>query len=340
MNRCIELALKGERNVSPNPMVGSVIVLDGNVIGEGYHTLYGQAHAEVNAVNSVADQKLLKKATLYVNLEPCSHHGKTPPCADLIIEKGFKEVIIGTVDPNPLVCGKGIEKLKNAGIAVMYGINEAACRELNRRFFTFQEKKRPYVILKWAQTADGFIDTKRTEGSDAKPLQISGEASRKLLHQWRSEEQAIMVGTNTALLDNPRLTVREVEGKNPIRITIDKWLRIPKHFHLFDGSVPTLVFTGLRETSSTNLEYIQIDAEKDIVPQVLDVLYQKNIRSVLVEGGEQLLTGFLKYGSWDEARVFQSQQKLLKGVSAPALSMAGKEETAVGADILKVYRNK
>lgn len=339
MRRCIELARKGGGGATPNPMVGSVIISEGKIIGEGYHEKYGEAHAEVNAIRSVKDPELLRNATLYVNLEPCSHYGKTPPCADLIIEKGIPEVIIGSVDTNSLVCGKGIEKLKKAGVSVLTGILEKECKELNKRFFTFHEKKRPYVILKWAESADGFIDLKRTEGSTEKAVQISGGESQKLVHQWRSEEQAIMVGTGTAMLDNPQLTVREVQGKNPIRVTIDKWMRIPKEYYLLDRTTPTIIFTGLENNSEDNLEFIHVDVEKDIVPQALEILHQKNIHSLLVEGGELLLNSFIKSKAWDEARVFKSGQKLLKGVPAPQLNIAETEEKKVGTDILTVYRN-
>ncbi len=337
IKRCLELAAKGLGNVAPNPMVGSVIVLDGNIIGEGFHQQYGQAHAEVNAVNSVENKDLLKKATLYVNLEPCSHFGKTPPCADLIIEHKIPYVVIGTIDSNSMVCGRGIEKLVKAGIDVKTGVLENECKELNKRFFTYHEKKRPYIILKWAQTADGFVDAKRTEDSTEKALQISNSDSKKLLHKWRSEEQAIMVGTNTALLDNPSLTVREVQGKNPLRITFDKWLRIPTEFHLFDKSTPTLIFTANSVPSETNLEYVTIDFEKDIILQVLAELYKRNIQSLIVEGGSQVLNSFIDEGLWDEARVFISDQKIEKGLHAPVLKENPISKQNISGDKLMIY---
>jgi diaminohydroxyphosphoribosylaminopyrimidine deaminase/5-amino-6-(5-phosphoribosylamino)uracil reductase len=340
MKRCLDLAVLGLGSVAPNPMVGSVIVCDGEIIGEGYHQQYGQAHAEVNAINSVKDKELLKKSTLYVNLEPCSHFGKTPPCADLIIEHKIPNVVIGSIDTNVLVSGKGIKKLEDAGIVVTDGVLEADCRKLNKRFYTFQEKKRPYVILKWAQTADGFIDVKRHEESTSKPIQISNSDSKKLLHLWRSQEQAIMIGTNTALLDNPQLTVREVKGKNPLRITIDKWLRIPKHFNLFDKSTPTLVFTASDEPSQTNLEFVKIDFEKEVIPQVLNELFKRNIHSLIVEGGENILNSFIDADLWDSARVFISDKKLEKGVSAPLLKMEPVVKENISGDKLLFYVNQ
>ena len=321
MQHCIQLAKRGFGNVAPNPMVGCIIICDGIVIGEGYHQQYGQAHAEVNAINSVENKELLKKSTLYVNLEPCAHHGKTPPCADLIIENKIPNVVIGCMDINSVVNGQGIEKLTKAGINVTEGILEDECKKLNKRFFTVHEKKRPYIILKWAQTSDGFIDIKRNEENPGKALQISNAESCRLLHQWRSQEQSIMVGTNTALLDNPQLTVREMEGKNPLRITIDKWLRIPKQYHLFDKSTPTLIFTSVDEPSETNLEFVKIDFEQALIPQILKELYQRTIQSLLVEGGEQLLNSFIEIDAWDEARVFISDKKIEKGVNAPVLKM-------------------
>ncbi|HXC06303.1 MAG TPA: bifunctional diaminohydroxyphosphoribosylaminopyrimidine deaminase/5-amino-6-(5-phosphoribosylamino)uracil reductase RibD, partial [Bacteroidia bacterium] len=255
MRRCLELAAQGLGSVAPNPMVGSVIVHQGRIIGEGWHQRYGEAHAEVNAIAAVQEKNLLSGSCLYVNLEPCAHFGKTPPCADLIIRTGIPEVVIGSIDPFAQVSGKGIEKLVKAGIRVRTGVLETECRELNRRFFTFQEQKRPYIILKWAETADRFMDRIRTFGSGEAPLQISSAPSLQLLHQWRSEEQAILIGTHTALLDNPRLTVRERQGKNPLRIVLDPMNRIPASFHLKDGTTPTLVITAQPMGSSHNLEY-------------------------------------------------------------------------------------
>jgi diaminohydroxyphosphoribosylaminopyrimidine deaminase/5-amino-6-(5-phosphoribosylamino)uracil reductase len=340
MKRCLALGAKALREVAPNPMVGSVIVHEGKVIGEGYHIFYGKEHAEVNAIRSVNDKQLLKHATLYVNLEPCSHFGKTPPCADLIIKHHIPHVVIGSVDTNSLVAGQGIEKLKKAGIKVEIGILQEECRTLNKRFFTHHEKKRPYIILKWAQTQDGYIDAKRKIGDPEKALQISNEASQKLVHQWRSEEQAIIVGTHTALLDNPQLTVRMISGKNPLRITIDKTLRIPATHHLLDKSTPTLIFTAEETESEINLEYVQIDFTIPIVPQILQELHKRNIRSLLVEGGERLLSGFIQSGFWDEANVFISNKKINEGVRAPLLIEKPASTEDVNSDLLLKYQNQ
>lgn len=337
MQQCLLLASKGFGKVAPNPMVGSVIVCDGKIIGEGFHQRFGQAHAEVNAISAVENKELLLKSTLYVNLEPCSHYGKTPPCADLIIEHNIPNVVIGCRDVNSVVNGRGFEKLINAGVNVMEDVLKDECKKLNKRFFTFHEKKRPYIILKWAQTSDGFIDAKRDEQNPGKALQISNAESRKLLHRWRSQEHAIMVGTNTALLDNPQLTVREWQGENPLRITIDKWLRIPKQYHLFDKSTPTLIFTALEEPSVNNLEFVKIDFDKAIIPQVLEELYKHTIQSLLVEGGEQLLNSFIEIDMWDEARVFVSDKKIEKGVKAPVLNTNAISKEDINGDKLLTF---
>ncbi len=339
MKRCLELGSRALREVAPNPMVGSVIVYENEIIGEGYHQIYGKEHAEVNAIRSVSDKSLLKKSTLYVNLEPCSHFGKTPPCADLIIEHQIPHVVIGNIDTNALVSGQGIEKLKKAGIKVDIGVIQAECRELNKRFFTHHEKKRPYVILKWAQTQDGFIDVKRSLTDKEKPLQVSNNASQKLVHQWRSEEQAIIVGTNTALLDNPQLTVRVIAGKNPLRIVLDRTLRIPTDYHLFDKSTPTLVLTEKEIASHINLEYVGIDFTIPLVPQILQELYKRNIRSLLVEGGERLLSSFIQSGFWDEANVFISSKKINEGIHAPIFIEQPKSVENINGDQLLKYRN-
>lgn len=339
IRRCLELGKKALREVAPNPMVGSVIVLDGKIIGEGYHQFYGKEHAEVNAIRSVQDKSALKDATLFVNLEPCSHYGKTPPCADLILEHHISHVVIGSVDTNSLVAGQGIERLKKAGVKVEVGILEEECRELNKRFFTHHEKKRPFVILKWAQTKDGFIDNKRELNDKKKALQISNEASQKLVHRWRSEEQAIVVGTHTALLDNPQLTVRAISGKNPLRIAIDRTLRIPPDYHLMDKSTPTLILTEKEAESEINLEYVQMDFNIPLVPQLLHELYKRNIRSLLVEGGEQLLNSFIQAGLWDEAAIFISDITIEKGVQAPSLIEQPFSTENINGDQLLKYKN-
>jgi diaminohydroxyphosphoribosylaminopyrimidine deaminase/5-amino-6-(5-phosphoribosylamino)uracil reductase len=339
MRRCLELAQKGEGNVAPNPMVGCVIVLDNEIIGEGYHEQYGKAHAEVNAINSVNDKSLLKKATLYVNLEPCSHFGKTPPCADLIVEHNIPYVVIGTIDTFAQVSGRGIEKLAKAGIDVRTGVLEDECKELNKRFFTFQEKQRPYIILKWAQTSDGFIDVIRSEDGTDKPLRISNDASQKLSHTWRSLEQAIIVGKRTAMADNPQLTVREIPGKNPLRIALDRNLTIPKNYFLLDKSTPTLIFTSADTASEPNLEYKRLNFDDELLPQILETLYEKNIQSLIVEGGTKLINSFVHNGLWDEARVFISQQTIEDGVNAPELNLRPASKEDVEGDQLLVFKN-
>lgn len=338
MRRCLSLAEQGLGNVAPNPMVGCVIVHNGEVIGEGYHMQYGQAHAEVNAINSVKDQLLLKRSTLYVNLEPCAHYGKTPPCADLIVHHKIPYVVIGSTDSNSLVKGKGIEKLVSAGCDVKVGVLEEECRELNRRFFTYHEQKRPYIILKWAQSADRFIDTQRTIEEAGQAAQISNEASRRLVHKWRSEEQAIMVGTNTALLDNPMLTVREHKGKNPLRIIIDRQLKVPLNYNVFDGSAPTLVFTEMKEKRSEKADYVPVKFDSQLLKHIVGELYRRNIQSVIVEGGAQLIESFALQGMWDEARVFTSRRRLGTGVAAPSMSSEALFTESIAGDELNIYR--
>lgn len=319
MKRCIELAAMGLGHTYPNPVVGSVIVHENNIIGEGYHTKAGEPHAEVNAINSVHDKNLLKNSTIYVNLEPCSHFGKTPPCADLIIEKKIPEVVIGTSDPNIKVAGKGIEKLKNAGCNVVTGILENECSELNKRFFTFHSKNRPYIILKWAQTADGFIDIERKPDEPIKPYWITNEISRILVHKWRSEEQAIMIGTNTALKDNPQLNVRDWFGINPVKVVIDRKLIIGKEKNIFQNNVKTIVFNEMTDKISNtyNQEFIKISFNENIIPQILDVLFKIQTQSVIVEGGTFLINSFYNSNLWDEARVFVGNRFFYKGVKAP-----------------------
>lgn len=351
IKRCLKLAEKGFGKVAPNPMVGCVIVYKGKVIGEGYHQEYGSAHAEVNAIRSVKmkDLRLLKNATLYVNLEPCAHFGKTPPCADLIIKGGFKYVVIGTLDPNPLVAGRGIQKLISAGIDVKLGVLENECSRLNRRFYTFYDKQRPYVILKWAETKDkymGALSHVPSPLSHIPRVQISGPASQKLVHQWRGEEQAIIVGTKTALTDNPRLTVRLAKGKNPARVFIDRKLKVPSSFHLLDGKVPTLAFTTKKKASRKNVEYVVINFEKDLLGQILAALHERKIQSLLVEGGFKLLNAFIENDLWDEARVFKAKKTLSQiagkkavGVVAPRIMgrITGKKK--MGSDQLVLISN-
>ena len=335
MQRCIELAQRGLGNVAPNPMVGCVIVHEEKIIGEGYHEEYGKAHAEVNAINSVENKSLLKRSTLYVNLEPCSHYGKTPPCAELITYHKIPYVVIGCKDSNELVKGKGIEKLIKGGTDVKIGILEEECRELNKRFFIFHEQKRPYVILKWAQTADDFIARNASEKAEW----ISNIASKKLAHQWRSEEQAILVGTNTVMKDDPQLTVREHKGKNPLRIFIDKNLKIPAHYRLLDNSAPTLIFNSKKNSKEDLNEFIQIDLTENTEEQILNILFKKNISSLIIEGGTLLLNSFIKKNLWDEARIFTSHKKFSSGIFAPSLSANSilKENNFIESDNLKIF---
>jgi len=336
--RCLELAQKGLGLVAPNPLVGALLVSGDKIIGEGYHAIFGGPHAEVNAINSVTDKSLLKSATLYVNLEPCAHFGKTPPCADLIIENNIPQVVIGQKDPYVEVAGKGIDRLKSAGIDVKVGFLENEYKFLNRRFLTFHEKNRPYVILKWAETSDGFIDDERKPGL-SRPAWIAGELARPLVHKWRSEEQAILVGTNTALIDNPMLNVRDWSGKNPIRMVIDRTLRLPKNLNLFDKSQATIIFTEKSHENETNLEYYKIDFNR-IINDIFRSCYSRKIQSIIVEGGAQLLNTFIQSGNWDEARVFKSNIYFGKGVKAPLFSSIPDAQSRIESAVLFTYYKK
>lgn len=317
MCRCLELAALGRGNVSPNPMVGCVIVKDGLVVGEGYHRRYGKAHAEVNAIESVGDAEVLKHSTLYVNLEPCSHWGKTPPCADLIVQKQIPRVVIGNVDSHEKVMGQGINRLREAGVDVMTGVLHQQCRELNARFFTFHENKRPYIILKWAQTQDGFIDIASHLKTSSRGLWITNDICRKIVHQWRAHEDAILVGTRTAIDDNPSLTTREWPGSNPLRLVIDKSLKMNANSMLLDGSTPTVVFTSQYKQSFHNVSFHQMDGISAL--SICEYLYERNIQSLIVEGGGVLLQSFINEGLWDEARVFRGEGYFIEGVKAPEL---------------------
>jgi diaminohydroxyphosphoribosylaminopyrimidine deaminase / 5-amino-6-(5-phosphoribosylamino)uracil reductase len=339
MSRCIELAALGAGNVAPNPMVGCVIVYNGKIIGEGFHQKYGQAHAEVNAVNSVTDRELLKSSVMYVSLEPCAHHGLTPPCADLIVREQIPKVVIGIADPFAEVAGKGIERLQNAGLEVEVGVLEKECRELNRRFFTFHTRKRPYIILKWAQTADGFIDTDRLIPNYGQPTWITGDTALRLVHKIRSEENAIMVGTFTAEKDNPHLTVRHWAGDNPTRILIDKNLRLPQNLNLFDGTVPTIIFNSQKQEITGMVSWVKIDFQKNIVPQMLEELYARKILSLIVEGGKQLIESFSGSGIWDEMHVYTGSRFFAGGVRAPLTAGKFTAEEWLDTDSLKIFRN-
>lgn len=319
MRRCLQLAEHGRGFTSPNPMVGSVIVHNNKIIGEGRHRKYGQAHAEVNAVNSVKDKSLLKSSTLYVSLEPCAHVGKTPACSRMIIDKQIPNVIVGCRDSYKEVDGKGIAQMRQAGIDVEVGLMEKESRELNARFFTFHEKKRPYIILKWAQTTDGYIDFARTPDTPIGPNWITDEYARIRVHKWRAEEDAILVGTNTAEKDNPKLNVRSYAGKNPLRILLDRNLRLPKELALFDGSTETLIFNEIKSENKPMCEYIKVPADKNIFDFILKTLYERDIQSLIIEGGAKLINSILERNLWDEARVFVGDNMFISGVQAPRI---------------------
>ncbi|MDA9206713.1 MAG: bifunctional diaminohydroxyphosphoribosylaminopyrimidine deaminase/5-amino-6-(5-phosphoribosylamino)uracil reductase RibD [Crocinitomicaceae bacterium] len=337
MQRCIDLARKGIRSVAPNPMVGCVLVVNNKIIGEGYHQFFGGPHAEVNAINNVLNTKALKKATLYVSLEPCSHMGKTAPCADLIIKKGIQNVVIGTRDPNPLVGGKGIEKLKNAGIEVEEGVLQDQCLELNKRFFTFHEKRRPYVILKWAQTLDGFLDRIR-EDNKQEVNWISAPETKTLVHKWRSEEQSILVGRNTILNDNPSLTVREYGGTNPIRLVIDSQLQISGSLNVYSEDAPTIVFNRLKDATEKNIEFVKI--KETSTKNILDELYKRGIQSVFVEGGSRTLQYFIIDNVWDEARVIVGRKSFKEGYKAPVINRIPIKTIPFGKDTVHYFKRK
>ncbi|HYK46629.1 MAG TPA: bifunctional diaminohydroxyphosphoribosylaminopyrimidine deaminase/5-amino-6-(5-phosphoribosylamino)uracil reductase RibD [Parafilimonas sp.] len=326
MHRCLQLAMLGAGHVAPNPMVGAVLVHNGRIIGEGYHREYGKAHAEVNCIESVAeaDKHLIVDSTLYVNLEPCAHFGKTPPCTDLIIKNNIPNVVVGSVDPFEHVDGKGIERLRQAGVEVITGILEHECKNLNRRFFTFHTKHRPFIILKWAETADSKI-----AGIGDKRLVISGDLTNRLVHKWRSEEAAILVGTNTALSDDPQLNNRLWVGKNPIRLVVDMDLKLPPALKIFNTDHPTIVFNLKKNTIELSEElqagpnYYQVTADVSVVHQVLNACYQLNIQSILVEGGAKLLQSFADENLWDETRIITNQNLFIgKGLCAPLLTNA------------------
>jgi diaminohydroxyphosphoribosylaminopyrimidine deaminase/5-amino-6-(5-phosphoribosylamino)uracil reductase len=339
MQKAIELAKLGCKFVAPNPMVGCVIVKNNEIIAEGYHKKFGEAHAEVNAINSLVPGFDFSDCTLVVNLEPCSHYGKTPPCSDLIIEKKFKKVIISNTDPNPLVSGKGIEKLKKAGIEVETGVLEKEGHELNKRFFTFHKYKRPYIILKWAQTNDGFI-SKDPAPKNKSENWISCEESKKLSHEWRAEEQAIMIGTTTASSDDPELTVRFAKGKNPLRIVLDKDLKLNPRLNIFNDASQTLVFTSLPKAGHKNITYCQIDFSNNVLKQILTELRKLNINSVMVEGGTTLLQNFMSENLWDEARIIVNPTKNFgKGIKAPELDRSDALHERSGTDHLYTIKN-
>ena len=338
MRRCFELAAKGLGNVAPNPMVGAVVVHEGKIIGEGFHTAFGKPHAEVEAIHSVVNKELLSNSELYVSLEPCNHSGKTPPCTDLILSSGIKKVIVSTTDPNPKVNGSGIEKLRNSGVEVISNVLEEEGKILNRRFFTFHTKKRPYIILKWAQTNDGFIDKLRSE-AETGSFTISGQAAQLLNHSWRSEEQAILIGATTAQIDQPQLTTRKVSGKSPLRVLIDPNLRVSKTQKLFTDDEPLLIFNRMETRTMFQKTWIQLDFSVPVLPQILDYLHYLSVQSLIVEGGAHTLQQFIDSNLWDEARIITSTQWLGSGLKAPIFNNKPAYIEACGNDAISFFFN-
>lgn len=336
MQRCLDLAQLGSGYVAPNPMVGAVIVLNNEIIGEGFHQKYGEAHAEVNAINSVNDKSLLSEATIYVSLEPCAHHGKTPPCADLLVAHKFKRVVIGCVDSNELVSGKGIEKLQEAGIEVTVGVLEKECKALNKRFFTYLNKQRPYIVLKWAQTLDGYIDRQREEEITERKINwISAPETQSLVHHWRSQEPAILVGWKTVEHDNPSLTVREVSGKNPLRVIIDSQLNMPQDSTVYNDGDRTVIINKIKTETIGNVELIKLNQIN--TKNILDVLYNLQISSVFVEGGSSTIQHFLVDGYWDEARVIVGKQTFGDGIKGPRISGTPNKTYTFAGDTVHHY---
>ena len=333
IKRCIELARKALGKTYPNPLVGSVIVHKGEIIGEGFHEKAGENHAEINAINSVENKELLKESTIYVSLEPCSHFGKTPPCANKIIETGFKKVVIGTLDSHEKVNGKGKQLLEHAGIEVVSSVLEKEAQELNKRFFTFHRKERPFIILKWAESADRFLD------KDFKPTQIGNALTKQVVHKLRSEEHAILVGTNTALTDNPSLTMREIAGRNPVRILIDFDLKVPENFNIYNTEAPTLVFNAIKDAEENNIKFIKIEKE-NFIENLMIKLYEKQIQSVIVEGGSFTLQQFIHSGIWDEAVIIKNQNlNCANGTPAPELESKNFDTQHFRDNIIEFHKN-
>ena len=338
IKRCLQLAQKGFPAAMPNPSVGAVLVFNNKIIGEGYTSAYGGNHAEVNAINAVTDKLLIAKSTLYVSLEPCSHFGKTPPCADLIIKNHIKKVVIGTLDSNVKVAGKGVQKLLDAGITVEIGVLEQECYQLNKRFFTYYNKKRPFIILKWAESCDGFIAPKNQTLRSS--FSISNEISRQLVHKWRADEQAILVGTKTVLNDNPKLDVRYWCGNNPVRIVLDKSGKIDDTFYVKDNRIKTIIFTEQKNATSTaNTIYEVVSFGQNLPYDIIAILYKYEIQSVLIEGGATTLQTFIAANLWDEARIFKSDVLLNDGVKAPQINRQKFEKNTVLNDELYIFSN-
>ncbi len=339
MNRCIQLAKNGLGTTYPNPLVGSVIVYHERIIGEGWHQEAGKPHAEVLAIQSVVDTSVLPEATLYVNLEPCSHFGKTPPCADLIIEKGIKKVVVGTNDPNPKVAGRGIQRLRDAGCEVTVGVLESECEALNKRFFTFQQQQRPYILLKWAQTKDGFIAPSDTLRTSQAPVWITQEKARQHVHKTRAQEEAILVGTNTVHKDNPSLTTRHWKGDDPKRFIIDRDLSIPKEAAVFKDNTQVVVFTEQEVSNTKDVTYISLNFSEALPTQMMSAMYDLGIQSVLIEGGAYTLQHFIDDGIWDEALVYEGAVSFSDGVAAPTFNGKKIVTKILGNDLLHHYKN-
>ncbi|WP_419211760.1 bifunctional diaminohydroxyphosphoribosylaminopyrimidine deaminase/5-amino-6-(5-phosphoribosylamino)uracil reductase RibD [Maribacter sp. X9] len=339
MHRAIQIAKNGLGQTAPNPMVGAVIVYDSKIIGEGFTSPFGGPHAEVNAIASVKEPSLLKSSTLYVTLEPCSHYGKTPPCADLIIKHKIPKVVVGLRDPHEKVAGKGIQKLEEVGCQVTVGTLEKACAEHHKRFLTFHTKKRPYLILKWAETFDGFLAPEPTKRGETKePYWITNPKSRQLVHKWRSEEQGILVGTSTVLADNPQLNLRNWDGRPPKRIVLDRSLKIPHHCHVFDGTQPTLVCTDINDEHQyqEGITYRLLDFKKNVPQQLCQILFEEQIQSVIIEGGARTLECFIESGLWDEARIFKGSTTFGKGLKAPRITGTIQNQYSILTDQLTV----
>ena len=349
MQRCIDLAKNGLGTTYPNPLVGSVLVHNDQIIGEGWHYKAGEPHAEVHAINSVKNKALLKDATIYVSLEPCSHFGKTPPCSDLIIKNGIKTIVVGSIDPNPQVAGRGIKKLKDAGCRVITDVLKDECNALNKRFFTFHTKKRPFIILKWAQTKDGFIAPTYKQAvekiTDKQPVWITNTYSRQRSHKLRAQEQAILVGTNTVLKDNPSLTCRDWHGKSPTRIIIDKKLKIPSEASVLNDETPTIIITEETKQHGLNTQYESIKFKKNLPKQICEILYNHGLQSVIIEGGAATLNSFIETNLWDEANIFTGNAIFEAGIKAPFFSEETMKhfdllsEEKLDKDILQIFKN-
>jgi diaminohydroxyphosphoribosylaminopyrimidine deaminase/5-amino-6-(5-phosphoribosylamino)uracil reductase len=336
MQQCLDLALKGLGAVSPNPMVGAVLVYEDRVIGTGYHERYGEAHAEVNCLHSVleADKSFIAASTLYVSLEPCSHFGKTPPCADLIIANKIKKVIVACLDPNPLVAGRGVEKLEAAGIEVVTHVLEQESRKINKRFIVFHEQKRPYIILKWAVSVEGNFCP-----SDKSSFWLSNDESKKMVHQWRSAEDAILVGSGTALADNPSLTVREWQGRNPVRVMLDRDLKTPLHFNIYNEEANTIVFNLHKNEERGYVQWIQLPL-KNFIEAAMKKMYDLHIQSVIIEGGLDILNQCMSLRYWDEIRVIQSNTSLIDGLKAPKIQEKSLHQQQLKQDLIYYYHNE